>query len=62
MKYETEYLAAEGSFCPYCKSPDITGVGTFEADSNWVSLTIECEDCQKQWDDIYTLSNVEGRD
>lgn len=46
------------SRCPYCGSGDIIG-GHIEVDSAEAWQTIECEDCLRSWNDIYTLTNIE---
>lgn len=54
-KQSTEYLL-DPTRCPYCQSEDIEGQG-FEYDD--MSQIIECNNCERRWKDIYTLTAVE---
>ena len=52
------YLKNSGK-CPYCKSEDISGgFVQVDGDTAWQELT--CNDCDEQWNDVYTLSDVES--
>ena len=54
-----EYLAAKGGKCLLCKSTDIEGTGTGNTDDDWHSESVRCNNCGAEWDDIYTLSDVD---
>ena len=55
------YLANKGNICPHCDSNDLI-TGSFDADENSAWQRIECGNCGKQWNDIYTLGDVEDID
>ena len=55
-KQQKQYLKNSG-FCPFCKSKDIQGED-INADGNTMSQEIRCNNCDKSWQDIYTLTNV----
>jgi len=40
--------------CPFCDSNNLHG-GDWEAERDQAWQHIECMDCHKKWDDIYTL-------
>lgn len=54
-----KYLDCGGNHCPYCESSNIEGLTTIETDSNYASQTIMCLECNQEWDDIYTLTDIE---
>ena len=58
---QEEYVKSGGFRCPYCGSTDIAGTGLSDSDADWHSKEIECEDCGKMWDDIYTLSSISDK-
>ncbi len=51
------YIENGGLQCPHCESTDINAV----SDDNYDDSTnlIECNDCQEQWREIYTLTGIE---
>jgi len=53
-----KYMKNGGNICPYCNSSDISG-GKFNADNNSAWRSVECNICGKEWDDIYTLVDIE---
>lgn len=50
-----EYLANGGTACPYCKSFNIEA-DRFDHDIE--GQVVRCNDCDKQWQDNYTLTGV----
>jgi len=58
MKLNKEkYLKNPGN-CPYCGSEDIVGE-SIEIEGATSKQKVSCSDCYKEWNDIYTLSDVE---
>jgi len=45
-----------GNKCPHCHSDSIEG-GQFNTDSNEVSQSMWCMDCEEGWIDHYTFSH-----
>jgi transposase-like protein len=56
---ENEYLFFGGNQCPYCKSARIIGHG-IDYGGLEVRATIECKNCGKFWQDIFTLVGIEA--
>ena len=54
-----EYIDAPG-FCPFCKSENISG-SNIEIDANSAWQDVGCDDCNKDWRDIYRLVAVSWR-
>lgn len=52
-----EYIEGKGRFCPFCKCETLEG-DAIEIDDGLALQLITCNDCGKQWTDIYTLSDV----
>jgi transcriptional regulator NrdR family protein len=55
------YLAAyEGDRCPFCESRnlDTTDIPRVVAD-NEVTLRVMCQECSREWRDIFRLHDVE---
>lgn len=50
-----EYVQADGAVCPFCRSDEITTAGTLEADGAGGTQNIRCENCGRQWWDVYDL-------
>ena len=44
--------------CPKCDSENIN-CGSFNADCDYAWQGITCEDCQFEWDDVYTLTSID---
>jgi hypothetical protein len=53
-----QYIKSRGTFCPFCKSPEIEGTGNSNSDADWHENEVECHDCGAMWKDIYILSDV----
>ena len=56
-----EYAGKLGGCCPYCGSLNLDGYGSFDVDGNEVSQEVGCNDCLKEWFDIYTLTGYAER-
>lgn len=55
-----QYLAKGGNQCPFCESMDIQSTGKPEFDSDYAARTVKCNDCKKEWNDIYRLTGYEA--
>jgi hypothetical protein len=56
-KQRLEYIFAEGSACPHCGSTDIVG-DSWEHTVGRVWQKVSCQECEQEWVDTYTLSDV----
>ena len=52
------YLTTKGRRCLNCRSENIEGIGSWEADEDYVTHGVVCTDCRTVWHDGYTLSFV----
>jgi hypothetical protein len=52
------YIQGRSGGCPYCKSNNIEG-DSYEMHGNCVSQPISCLDCERQWEDVYTLTGID---
>lgn len=52
-----KYLRNPGA-CPHCGSNDLEGE-SINLDDNIAWQTVGCTKCNQQWNDIYTLTDVE---
>lgn len=50
-----------GECCPYCKSESITGE-SLDIEGKHASQKVSCQDCEREWLDIYRLADVEEID
>lgn len=55
-KQREEYIA-HPNYCPYCESEEVSS-GNFESDDNYGWRDAHCEDCNKNWQDLYTLTGI----
>lgn len=46
-------------FCPYCESDKIGLISQPEAEMDFVTQIVGCEDCDNAWVDVYQLSGIE---
>ena len=53
-----EYINTSFTKCPFCKSDQTEG-SSINIDSNSAWQKITCLHCDKQWNDIYTLTDIE---
>ena len=51
------YVLHDGTKCPYCESNEIEG-SSMDVDGNTAWQKITCLGCDKEWNDIYTLTNL----
>jgi len=51
-----EYVDQAGVRCPYCDSEDIRTVGTLTACGTVGMQGVQCNDCGREWDDVYSLT------
>lgn len=56
MLSRKEYVDANGTICPYCKSKEISGD---EFDFDGMCREVTCFDCGETWNDIYKLYTFE---
>jgi DNA-directed RNA polymerase subunit RPC12/RpoP len=49
-----KYVKNEGALCPYCDSKDMEG-GNYEAEGDTITMKVSCNNCGKEWFDIYKL-------
>ena len=53
------YLDHQGTRCPFCKTDNITAESMqSDCDSAWCKVF--CEECLKDWIDVYKLIDVES--
>ena len=57
---DTEYVEAEGSNCPYCRSVDLLA-HLPEMEAGKIEVQEECLDCDRQWWAVYKLTGWEPR-
>lgn len=53
-----EYVKAGGCRCPFCGGTSLYG-GFTEVDEGGAWQPVFCEDCGKEWNDIYKLLGYE---
>jgi hypothetical protein len=53
-----DYIETGGNSCPFCGSEDIEG-GFINTDSCYSWQKVKCNECEKRWKDIYTLTDIE---
>lgn len=54
-----QYLAAGGTHCPICESPDIATFGDPSFTANAAYLDVKCNACKATWTDAYQLVAAE---
>ena len=50
--------------CPYCKSENISGFDGGGFDGSVCNNKVECNDCEKQWEECYEITSrfdVDGK-
>lgn len=60
-RQKEEYLNSCGNHCPYCKSENIDSIGSVETDDNYGWRNVLCNDCKKEWQDVYTLTSIDEK-
>jgi len=58
-KDKKEYIKSP-NHCPFCKGEDINE-GDYDFKGNIVWSNVYCSACKKEWEDIFTLTNVKER-
>jgi|WetSurSiteA1Bulk_404760.scaffolds.fasta_scaffold773768_1 hypothetical protein len=53
-----EYLKSDGLLCPFCGSSYIVA-GDIEFEVAEVWQDVRCNDCKKEWNEVYTLTRIE---
>lgn len=61
MKTQQEHIDAKGNHCPFCNSDEIEG-GSFTVDNGKVFQPTYCLNCDKGWENEYTLSDYSTED
>ena len=51
---DEEYIKGDGNKCPFCGSEDITG-GSIDVEGHSAVQEVSCNECNKEWHDIYQL-------
>jgi formate dehydrogenase maturation protein FdhE len=54
------YLKSGGSECPYCHSDKIEAMEQVQIDGSSGYQAVHCYTCNKDWNDIYTLTDIEA--
>ena len=57
-KQISAYLKSGGNSCPFCLSGDIEGTTDREYYGETQDHLIECLMCERQWRDVYKLTDV----
>lgn len=58
---DSEYVRNGGVKCPFCRSKSIYGDSVeIDAGSAWQRIT--CVDCDRSWNDVYSLNGYEPLD
>jgi len=52
-----KYVDSQGLNCPYCNDGDLEG-GCMQGDGNWITMPVTCDNCNKTWQEIYTLTGI----
>jgi len=52
-----DYIEGGYSHCPYCGSADIVG-GSVEIDGNGAHQDVTCNECNREWSDVYVLIDI----
>ena len=56
-KVKANYLTHKGAYCPYCDTSDIQG-GPVEIDSGYCWQEVACNQCGREWQDVYQLVEI----
>jgi formate dehydrogenase maturation protein FdhE len=57
-----KYVEEDWHLCPHCGSSNIHTTSTPDGSENLLWVNIICKDCDKEWEDIYKLCDVEDED
>lgn len=58
QEQKVNYLKWHGVHCPFCDSTQIEG-GSVEVNDGGAFQEVNCLDCESEWHDMYTLTDVE---
>jgi hypothetical protein len=53
-----DYVNAQGAYCPFCRSSEIEA-GKVEADAASAWSRVTCNECGKEWQDVFFLGAVD---
>jgi hypothetical protein len=53
------YARGNHSRCPCCGSGDFEGTGEMDYDGDWVTNELVCRNCDAEWRDVFTLSDID---
>ena len=53
-----KYLKYRGVRCLHCGDKDIES-GNYDAEADFIRVSVYCNNCNQRWVDIYTLTDVE---
>ena len=53
-----EYVENKGFYCPYCGGTSVIADGPVNLDGDEGDQRAYCEDCEKAWFDIYTITGI----
>jgi hypothetical protein len=53
-----DYIDSQGTHCPFCNSSEIEA-GKIEADAASAWSPVTCNDCGKEWRDVFFLGAVD---
>lgn len=56
-----EKYQEDPNHCPFCGSDDITA-DQFEAEDRSAWRTVECNDCGKEWREVFVLELIEDNE
>ncbi len=56
---ELKYLEGGGVECPYCGHTALSG-GYVEVEGGEASQKVSCNECNREWYDVYTLTGIES--
>ncbi len=59
-KEKQAYVHSRSGHCPYGNSQQLEG-GSYHGDGQTIAQEVQCLACQKRWQDIYTLTDIEER-
>lgn len=55
---KAQYIKDKGLFCPFCKRKNLQ-VDSTQLNGEQCEVEVSCEDCEEEWKEIYTLTDVE---
>ena len=44
--------------CPFCDSVDLAAMNNWNAEDSTAWRTVECLECNMQWDEVFKLINI----